>query len=140
MGKQSRLTAGAVIVALLSGQGVLNAATVYPENGAVLVNYGEGFVRIKEGVQARPGTQVLAKPGGSAVISYDGVCDVRVDPGEVKLVEEASPCAGGGSLKDGPVAAENSPNLAPLIAGGALAATIVGVTANQDGGDKPASP
>jgi hypothetical protein len=140
MDKRGRLAVGSIVMALLLGGGAANAATVYPESGAVFANNGDGFVRINSAIQAQPGAQVLTRPGGSATINYDGACVVRVGPGELKLVESTAPCTTTGSLKDAPVVAEEKTDLTPLVIGGALAATVVGITTSQGGGDKPASP
>lgn len=120
------------IITLLSGSYTVSAASVSPEKGTVLINNGNGFVKIDEDTYAAPGAQVMAKPGGVALISYNQHCSVRVVPGVIKTVEEAAPCTMG--------AGEASDPAAMLLAGGAIAAAVgVGVAASQDD-DKPASP
>lgn len=126
-----KLGAIIAVAAMFSGQSAVNAATVYPEKGAVLVNTGEGYSRISGETFVGPGGQVMTKHGGSAAIAYGGGCVVHVRPGEVKLVEEIPPCGGAAASADG------SPFLLAGAAG--LIGVGIGIAVAPDG-DKPASP
>jgi hypothetical protein len=136
-----RIKLGAAVgaAAFLAGHCAVSAATVYPEKGAVLVNEGQGYARIAAETPVHPGTQVMVKKGGSAMIAYGGGCTVHVDPGQVKVVRETDPCEVTGSYKDGPDGVEVA-STAGLLVPGAVVAAAVAVGVAEQGEDKPASP
>ena len=93
-----------VLVAFVAGFSFVhssNAATVGSIEGEVLVNRGDGYRAVKgspsDDLQA--GTQVMVRPGGSAVITYSRNCAVRVTSG-VWAVNEAPPCSEGTNFID----------------------------------------
>ena len=92
-----------VCVALVAGavfaEGV-GAATVGSIEGDVLVNRGDGYRSAKGTIPNVPaGTQLMVRPGGSAIITYSGTCAVRIAPG-VWSVNEQAPCADGRDFID----------------------------------------
>jgi hypothetical protein len=92
-----------VCVALVAGvvfaEGV-GAATVGSIQGDVLVNRGDGYRSVKGTLPNVPaGTQLMVRPGGSAVITYSGSCAVRIAPG-VWSVNDQAPCADGRDFID----------------------------------------
>ena len=92
-----------VCVALFAGvvfaEGV-GAATVGSIQGDVLVNRGDGYRSVKSTLPNVPaGTQLMVRPGGSAVITYSGSCAVRIAAG-VWSVNEQAPCADGRDFID----------------------------------------
>lgn len=113
-----KIAAIIAVAATFSGQGAVSAATVYPDNGAVFVNTGEGYARIANETYVGPGGQVMVKRGGSATIAYEGGCIERVHPGAVRLVQEVGPCGAG---LNGPA------NVSPLALTGAAALVGAGV-------------
>lgn len=92
-----------VCVALVAGvvfaEGV-GAATVGSIQGDVLVNRGDGYRSVKGTLPNVPaGTQLMVRPGGSAVITYSGSCAVRIAAG-VWSVNGQAPCADGRDFID----------------------------------------
>ena len=92
-----------VCVALVAGvvfaDGV-GAAAVGSIEGDVLVNRGDGYRSVKGTLPNLPaGTQLMVRPGGSAVITYSGSCAVRIAAG-VWSVNEQAPCADGRDFID----------------------------------------
>lgn len=67
----------------------VRAATLY---GALRANFGDGYVLIDDGTQARPGVSVMAKPGSSGEIVYDDGCREPVEAPNVVIVQDPSPC------------------------------------------------
>jgi hypothetical protein len=133
--KRNRLSALFSSAMLLCFPCVASATTVYPETGSVLVNEGKGFVGISGEYKVHPGAKIMAKKGGSAMISYGSGCTVRVTPGEVKVVEETSPCNGGVEGAD----ASSGPSSTALAVGGGIALVGAGIAIGVNH-DKPASP
>jgi len=72
-----------------------NAATVSRESGEVLVNRGGGFVALNGPAELGSGTQVMVRPGGTALIAYSGDCVLRVGSGRVWTVQSNPPCQPG---------------------------------------------
>ena len=73
---------------------VANAATVAKQTGDVLVSKGDGFAPMTRDTELAPGSQVMVRPGGLAMITYSTNCLVRVGSG-VWVVQPAAPCADG---------------------------------------------
>jgi hypothetical protein len=132
MHKQSGLGAIIAIAALLSGHCAANAAIVSPESGPVLINDGNGFVPISGDTALRPGARVMAKKGGTAVIHYGDSCTVRVEPGQVLMIQEKAPCEG--------ASADGLDTTTLAVGGAALAGVGIAIAVTQGGDDKPASP
>lgn len=124
------------------------AATVGDLQGEVLVNEGNGFQSLKGPAYAnvKPGSQIMVRPGGSALITYASNCSVRV-PSGVWAVQSTPPCETGTSVIDfttrmnqaAPPPGGADPTT-PLLIGGALVAAGVGaaIALSQTGG--PSSP
>jgi hypothetical protein len=70
------------------------AATITPKEGQVLVNEGKGYQQLTSSLEVKPGTTVVANPGGSAQVLYPDGCSVVVKPGSVYTVTHKSPCVG----------------------------------------------
>jgi hypothetical protein len=92
-----------VCVALVAGavfaEGA-RAASVGTIEGDVLVNRGDGYRTAKGTIPNVPaGTQLMVRPGGSAIITYSGNCAVRIAAG-VWSVNEQAPCADGRDFID----------------------------------------
>jgi len=123
--------AGAVFAAatLTLGSAAWSASVVDIE-GRVLANSGAGFKRLSGPVAVRPGTRVMANPGGSATIIYDNGCREQVMPGGVVTVRSEGPCS---------LAAAETGSVYALgaVAIGAGAAVAIGLSKSND---KPASP
>lgn len=126
------------------------AATVEPIVGEVLVNQGDGFKPLPSSASANieqaAGSQIMVRPGGSALITYAANCSLRV-PSGIWVVKEASPCAEGTSLIDftGRMNQEAPPpdgDTTMLIVGGLVVAggVAAAIALSQDSGDNPASP
>lgn len=71
---------------------VARAATVTPGAGQVLINQGDGYISISGTTAVNPGDSVMVYPGGNALISYGGGCNVTVQSGSVASVSEQPPC------------------------------------------------
>jgi hypothetical protein len=88
-----------VSLLLVSGDGAL-AALVEGAEGAISVNYGEGFVAGAARSEVLPGGQIMVAPGQAAVITYSDGCRARVGSGRVWTIEQNSPCPPGQSEID----------------------------------------
>jgi hypothetical protein len=120
----------AIVVSSAAG-----AATVDDIQGRILVDRGDGFKRISGPIGARPGTRVMANPGGSATIIYDNGCRELVEPGAVVTVKREGPCQVGGV----------SPYVAGAVVIGGGAALAIGLSnrssrTSSSQADRPASP
>jgi hypothetical protein len=138
----------AVFCAVLLWPLTVDAATVSNEGGSVLVSKGKGFSPIASHAEVAPGSQVLVRPGGLAVITYADNCAVRVGSG-VWLVQDAPPCADGATLIDftGRMNQQAEPPPLPgidpaVVVGGVIVAGAIGlaVVLSQNQNDRPASP
>jgi hypothetical protein len=88
------LVAGAVFA---EGAGAASVGTI---EGDVLVNRGDGYRTAKGTIPNVPaGTQLMVRPGGSAIITYSSACAVRIAAG-VWSVNEQAPCADGRDFID----------------------------------------
>lgn len=105
------------------------AAQVEPTQGEVLINRGSGFKTLQGPTTADAGDQVVANPGGGALITFADGCKITVEPGAVATIPATSPCKTlGFSGQDFAIAA--------LVAGGVAGGVVL---LNNDN-DKPASP
>lgn len=77
-----------------------SAATVSNQMGEVLVNQGEGFVKVSGTAMVSAGTQVMVQQGGKAVIAYSSECSVTVGSGRVWTVQDKAPCGAGTAQVD----------------------------------------
>lgn len=139
------LAAACISLIGLTPAGAANVARV---SGEILVNDGSGFVQLATEVELAPGSQLMVRPGGVAIISYADTCAIRVDSGRLWTVQEHPPCAeghetvdftgrmNGGSLKDDPIL-EEPVDRTPLLAAGLVAG---GATAIILTDDNPSSP
>ena len=94
-----RIVCVALVAGVVFAEGV-GAATVGSIEGDVLVNRGDGYRSAKGTIPNVPaGTQLMVRPGGSAVITYSGTCAVRIATG-VWSVNEQAPCADGRDFID----------------------------------------
>ena len=142
--------AAAAVAALLLGIPKVDAATVSPQIGTVLIGKDQGFVPISGSVELAPGGRIMVRPGGVATITYGGTCTVRVGSG-FWLVQEAAPCTAGeteidltnrmaGGMLDPPPPQRPRRDhlvLGGVIVGGAIAACVFWWCRDDD---KPVSP
>lgn len=134
--------------AVLHGNPGANAAVISRQNGDVLVSNEKGFAPVSREATLAPGGRVLVRPGGLALIMYEGNCTVRVGPG-FWLVQNGRPCREGETTIDftqrmnqeappaGPL------EIDPLVVGGIVAAGALGLgvyLSSQNNNDAPASP
>jgi hypothetical protein len=143
------------LCASLFGSIVADAAMVSSQAGTVLVSKGDGFVSLATQSEVVPGTRVMVRPGGLALITYAGNCTVRVGSG-LWVVQERTPCRDGvaqidftGRMNQEPppedLPPEPPPGINPttvlvlggLAVGGGIALAVI---LGQNGKDKPASP
>jgi hypothetical protein len=82
--------------------GVSFAATIEPVQGNLSVNQGQGFQPITSRVDVNVGDTLMVGPGGSATVTYDDGCTVKVQPGAVTTIAPLSPCASGSNAQNGP--------------------------------------
>jgi hypothetical protein len=118
------LVSAALIAALLTTSA--QAAMLSNLDGAVSVNYGNGFQPASIGSSLSPGVRVRTGEGSAADIVYDNGCSKRVGPQQVAVVLSAPPSCGGG-LKDGAAVAPEEPFVSPLLLGGVAVAGAVGL-------------
>lgn len=140
-----------IAAASIAATGVIapaGAATVGDLQGEVLINEGSGFQPLKGAANAnlKPGSQIMVRPGGSALITYASNCSVRV-PSGVWAVQSAPPCEAGTNVIDftarmnqATPPPENADPTTPLLIGGALVAAGVGVAIGLSQNEGPSSP
>lgn len=68
------------------------AATLSTVQGTVLVNRGKGFRTASQGGEVQTGDNIMARPGGSATVTFPNGCTMRVDPGTVFTVPPMDHC------------------------------------------------
>jgi len=150
MKRSKRGVAAAVICAVVWGPATVNAATVTPQSGTVLINKGDGFSPITADAELKPGTRVMVQPGGLASIVYANNCTVRVGSG-IWLVQAGAPCPVGTTEIDFTARMNQetepppAPGIPPLVIGGVIVAVGVGLGVfvsqnNNNNSVKPASP
>ncbi len=119
------------------------AATLTNIEGAVTVSQGSGFQQAVAGAEVVPGDRIRTQ-SGSAGILYPNGCAVSVGPKQlVTVLASPPPCpaAGGGALKDGPVAAAVPPDGTVLFGGLIIASGIgIGIAVSNNNNNSPASP
>ena len=106
-------------------------ATYVVPSGDVAISHGEGFRQITTNTDVTMGASVIASPGGSAKIVYDGGCTVDVKPGQIVNVQATSPCESG--------AYEASSRFSPtpyvvgaVIVGGVVVTTVILTSQGND--------
>lgn len=80
------------LLALISLNAHVHAATVRAVQGQVLVNSGQGYRLVDGSIQLGPGATVVANPGALAQVVYPSGCTVTVQPGSVYLIASEEPC------------------------------------------------
>jgi hypothetical protein len=80
------------LIALISLDAHVHAATVRAVQGQVLVNGGQGYRLVDGSTQMGPGATVVANPGAVAQVVYPSGCTVTVQPGSVYLIASQEPC------------------------------------------------
>ncbi len=68
------------------------AITVEPEQGKSFLNRGNGYRFLSGATTGKTGNTVMASLNSSAIITYDDGCKERVNPGEIVVIKEKSPC------------------------------------------------
>ena len=82
----------AVMFCVLLGSGA-HAATLEQVSGNISINRGSGYLPAKGATSLKPGDTLMASPGASAEVVYDGSCRVPVEPGALHIVAAKSPCS-----------------------------------------------
>jgi hypothetical protein len=77
------------------------ATIVEPGVGDLSINQGKGFKPVKHRINASVGDAVMVGPGGTATLTYDDGCKVKVQPGAVITIAPLSPCAAGSNAAQG---------------------------------------
>ena len=136
------LISAAMIAALVTTNA--QAAVLSSLDGVVSVNQGNGFRPASIGSSLAPGDRVRTGEG-SANILYDNGCATTVGPKQVAIVYSEPPVCNVGGLKDGPMVAPVAPEpgVSPLLIGGVLAGTEVGIAIAVSSSNKnpvPVSP
>ena len=132
------LISAAMIAALVTTSA--QAAVLSNLDGVVSVNHGNGFQPASIGSSLAPGDRVRTGEG-SASILYDNGCATTVGPKQVAMVYSEAPVCNVGGYKDGPsVVAAPEPGVSPLLIGGVLAGTAVGIAIAISNNNKTPSP
>ena len=82
----------AVLFCLLLGSAA-HAATLEQVSGNLSINRGSGYLPVKGSISLKPGDTLMASPGASGQVVYDGSCRVPVEPGVLHVVAAKSPCS-----------------------------------------------
>lgn len=143
---------GIAVLMSLDAGAAFAEATVGAVSGTVLVNRGNGYVRLT-GTSVKPGEQIMVRPGGQATLTYADGCVSRAVPGTVLVVGSASPCSmltpigsTDPSLADGQAETGVGGIGLPVVVGGLVVGTgiiagVIGITStNNDDNNKPLSP
>ncbi len=125
----------AVIAALMASSA--EAALVTNIQGAVSVNSGDGYRPAENATVVAPGDRVRTGDG-SADITYENGCTVKIGPGQTAIVLYAAPVCDGG-LKDG-AAADTGISTGTLLVGGLVVGGAVAGAIALSQPSKPASP
>lgn len=115
----------AIMVAVLVSTSA-QAAVLTSLDGAVSVNSGNGFQPASIGSSLAPGDRVRTNEG-SANILYENGCATAVGPQQIAIVYSQPPICHVGGLKDGVAAVEPAPGDNPLLVGGFVAGTAIGI-------------
>jgi hypothetical protein len=118
------LISAAMIAVLITTSA--QAAILASLDGAVSVNSGNGFKPASIGSSLAPGDRVRTYEG-SANIRYDNGCTTTVGPQQVAVVYSEAPACNIGGAKDGAMAVEPAAQDNPLLIGGFVAATALGI-------------
>jgi hypothetical protein len=104
-------------LAILFGSSAVEAASVSPEHGEVLVNRGDGYELTTRPTEVGVGGQVMVRPDSRGRVAFADGCLVKVVPGIVFTITAKSPCQHvarhietGNSLKDGPMPEQSPAN------------------------------
>lgn len=89
-----------VLVTLALPNNSAVAASLTTLSGDVFVNAGSGFRPAATPLDVGPGTQVLVRNGGTALIGYGVDCIVKIDATRVWSVASGAPCAAGTRFVD----------------------------------------
>lgn len=145
---RTSLAMTAAFVSVFSLSSVSYAARVNSLQGEVLVNSGNGFKPVASASgDLKPGSQVMVRPGGSAMITYASSCSVRV-PSGVWAVQPAAPCVAGTDMIDfttrmnqgAPPPADGGIDTTTLVVGGLVVAGVVGAVVLLNQNNNSASP
>ena len=82
----------ALMFCALLGSGT-QAATLEQVTGDISINRGSGYLPAKGPTSLKPGDTLMASPGASAEVVYDGSCRIPVEPGALHIVAAKSPCS-----------------------------------------------
>lgn len=84
----------AVISCLLLGLQPIpaDAAFVSASKGEVLINQGQGFMPLGGTVRLDPGSQVMVRNGGEALIYFDGTCSLKLSNNHTFMIGSQPPC------------------------------------------------
>lgn len=125
------ISVGVVLLATALGATPALSATLQDVQGTVLVSSGDGFQRAGSGTPVGPGTRVMARSSGSAVIVHDDGSREIVGPGDVVTV--------GSSFNQS--AGEVDSSIVTFAIGAAAIGGGIALFASQTGNDgRPASP
>ena len=144
----------AVLFCLLLGSAA-HAATLEQVSGNLSINRGSGYLPVKGSISLKPGDTLMASPGASGQVVYDGSCRVPVEAGVLHVVAAKSPCSrqaewtppsklGGCSLKGDNTGCRVEPEPDRhhhlLIGAAVIGAGVGAIILLQDDDDKPSSP
>ena len=118
---------------------------ILENQAAVKANFGGGFGPVSNGAQLQPGDSVMAQPGGSAQIVYEGGCTepVNIDT-DVVVVKAEPPCVGATTGGWGHVPPGVGDWAMWTLPGAAVIGGLIFLFKDDDSGvlevDRPASP
>ena len=77
----------------MSLAGPANAALLEQIRGAVMVDDGNGFKPVQGAIVVNPGTRIMTRADGAAVIKYSDNCTAEVTPGAIVSIAGEGVCA-----------------------------------------------
>ncbi len=133
----------ACFAAALLASPVAQAAAVFPQQGDLSINHGQGFQKVNDRTEANVGDSLMVGPNGYATVIYPDGCAVAVKPGAVVTVAERSPCASESYAQDQSQYSSAAPlnsSVTPLIIGAGIAGVVGAFAIYEATRHSPASP
>jgi hypothetical protein len=124
----------------LTVSGVAQAALLDSIHGGVRINRGNGYVAVRDAIEAKTGDSIMAAAKGRARLVYSDGCVVDIQPGSVAVVVTESPCAKGATNNEGVGTEAELSTTGMVVSGLALAAVAGGIASAASNGQHTSPP
>lgn len=103
----------------------VNVAQIQSFQGKVLVNQGQGFNLVTNGMTLKPSDKILISKKSSAIVAYANGCQVSISEPKVLTIVKTAPCPANGKI-----ASVGSDFATPVAGGGGgLPPPVIGIGA-----------